>query len=257
MNLEIVEGRGFDRDVRADSVNFLVNEEAVRQMGVKDPVGMRIAVFGKVGHIVGVLRDYHTNTLHQAIDPLVLDVKEHLNFGTILVRTEKGKTQEALEGLENLYGQMNPQHAFNYTFMDERYGQLYKSEQVVSRLSNVFALLAIVISCMGLLGLAIFSAEQRRKELSIRKVLGATIGNIVMRFSKDFLKLVVLALVIAVPMAWSMMSSWLHQFAYRIELAWWMFAAAGIVAILLSMLTISVQAIKSAFENPVKNLRSE
>ena len=152
---------------------------------------------------------------------------------------------------------MNPQHAFNYTFMDERYGQLYKSEQVVSKLSNVFAFLAIVISCMGLLGLAIFSAEQRRKELSIRKVLGASINGIILKFSKDFLKLVVLALVIAVPMAWLMMNSWLQQFAYRVELSWWMFALAGVIAILLSMLTISAQAVKSAFENPVKNLRSE
>ncbi|MBA4054155.1 MAG: hypothetical protein C0490_05535, partial [Marivirga sp.] len=257
MNLEIVEGRGFDRNIIADSVNFLVNEEAVRQMGFKDPVGKQISVFGKRGSIVGVLRDYHTNTLHQAIDPLVLDVKEHMNFGTVLVRTEKGKTREAIEGLEKLYSQMNPQHAFNYTFMDERYGQLYKSEQVVSKLSNVFALLAIAISCMGLLGLAIFSAEQRRKELSIRKVLGATVGGIVMKFSKDFLKLVIFALVIAVPMAWFTMHNWLQQFAYRIDLSWWMFAIAGIVAVVLSMLTISVQAVKSAFENPVKNLRSE
>ena len=257
MDLQIVEGRDFDRDVKSDSVGFLVNEEAIRRMGFKDPVGRYISVFGKKGAIVGVLRDYHSNTLHQAIDPLVLDVKEHLEFGTILVRTENGKTKEAIEGLEKLYAQMNPQHAFNYTFMDERYDQLYKSEQVVSKLSNVFAFLAITISCMGLLGLAIFSAEQRRKELSIRKVLGASISGIIMKFSKDFLKLVVLALVIAVPMAWMMMNSWLQQFAYRVELSWWMFALAGVIAILLSMLTISAQAVKSAFENPVKNLRSE
>ena len=257
MNLEIVKGRGFDRNIRSDSTNFLVNEEAVRQMGLKDPVGTRIAVFDKIGTIVGVLRDYHTNTLHQAIDPLVLDVKEHLNFGTVLVRTEKGKTKDAIESLEKLYRQVNPQHAFNFTFMDERYGQLYKSEQIVSRLSNVFAFLAIVISCMGLLGLAMFSAEQRRKELSIRKVLGASISSIVVKFSKDFLKLVILALVIAVPMAWLMMENWLAGFAYRIDLSWWMFAIAGIIAIALSMVTISAQAVKSAFENPVKNLRSE
>ncbi len=257
MNLELVAGRGFDRYVKGDSTGFLVNEEAVRRMNVKDPLGMQITVFGKQGKIVGVLKDYHTNTLHQAIDPLVLDVKEHLNFGTVLVRTEKGKTKEAIANIEKLYKEMNPQHAFNYTFMDERYGQLYKSEQVVGRLSNIFALLAIVISCMGLLGLAIFSAEQRRKELSIRKILGATVSNIIMKFSKDFLKLVFLAIVIAVPIAWLSMYNWLQQFAYRIDLDWWMFAAAGVVAILLSLLTISAQAFKSAFENPVKNLRSE
>jgi hypothetical protein len=257
MNLDVVKGRGFNRDVKTDSLGFLVNEEAIRQMGFEDPIGKQISVFGKKGTIVGVLRDYHTNTLHQAIDPLVLDVKEFLEFGTILVRTEKGKTKEAIEGLEELYSEINPEHAFNYSFMDDRYGQLYKSEQVVSKLSNVFAVLAMAISCMGLLGLAMFSAEQRRKELSIRKVLGATVGSIVMKFSKDFFKLVVLALFIAVPLAWFMMNGWLQQFAYKIDLAWWMFALAGLIVILISMLTISVQAIKSAFENPVKNLRSE
>jgi ABC-type antimicrobial peptide transport system permease subunit len=257
MNLDVVSGRGFDRYVKSDSTAFLANEEAIRQMGLKDPVGTKISVFGKQGTIVGILRDFHTNTLHQAIDPLVLDVKEHLNFGTILVRTEKGKTKEAIGNLEKLYHKINPQHAFNYTFMDERYGQLYKSEKVVSSLSNIFALLAMTISCMGLLGLSMLAAEQRRKELSIRKILGATIGGIVMKFSKDFLKLVMLAMVIAIPMAWLMMSSWLASFAYRVEMSWWMFALAGVVAIVLSMLTISSQAVKSAFENPVSNLRAE
>ncbi len=141
--------------------------------------------------------------------------------------------------------------------MDQQYAKLYKSEQVVSKLSNVFALLAIIISCMGLLGLAMFSAEQRRKELSIRKILGATVGNIVMKFSKDFLKLVFLALVISVPISWFAMNNWLQSFAYRIDLTWWMFAAAGMTAILISMATISAQAVKSALESPLKNLRSE
>jgi ABC-type antimicrobial peptide transport system permease subunit len=141
--------------------------------------------------------------------------------------------------------------------MDQQYAKLYKSEAVVSKLSNVFALLAIVISCMGLLGLAMFSAEQRRKELSIRKILGATVGHIVMKFSGDFLKLVVFALIISVPIAWFAMTGWLNNFAYKIDLTWWMFAAAGGTAIFISMLTISAQAIKSAFESPVKNLRAE
>jgi ABC-type antimicrobial peptide transport system permease subunit len=257
MNLEIVAGRGFDRYSKADSTAFLANEAAIRKMGVKDPVGMQIEVFGKRGPIVGVLRDYHTNTLHQAIDPLILDVKEHLDFGTVLVRTEQGKTKEAVESLEKLHKQLNPRHAFNYTFMDERYGKLYNSEKVVSRLSNVFALLAMVISCMGLLGLAMLSAEQRRKELSIRKILGATVGGIVLKFSKDFLKLVLLAMIIAIPVAWLMMQNWLAGFAYRIDLSWWIFALAAMIPIFLSMLTVSAQAIKSAFENPVKNLGSE
>jgi ABC-type antimicrobial peptide transport system permease subunit len=257
MDLKVAAGRGFSRDVKRDSVSFIVNEEAVRRMGFKDPVGMEISVFGKKGPIVGVLKDYHTNTLHQAIDPVVLDVKEHLNFGTVLVRTEAGKLTQALEGLEKVYNEMNPGYAFNYTFMDDRYGKLYKSEQVVTKLSHVFALLAIVISCLGLLGLAMFSAEQRRKEISIRKILGATVISVVTKFSKDFLLLVLLSFVIATPIAWLAMKVWLQSFAYRIDLAWWIFAVAGLAALLISVLTISSQAIKAAYENPVKNLRSE
>lgn len=258
MDLQVVEGRAFSRDIRGDSTNFLVNEEAVRQMGIKDPIGKEVTIWGRIkGKIVGVLKDYHTSSLHERIDPMILDVQEGLNFGTIMVRTEAGKTPEALQSLKEVCAKVNPNFPFLYTFMDQQYAKLYKSEAVVSKLSNVFALLAIVISCMGLLGLAMFSAEQRRKELSIRKILGATASNIVMKFSGDFLKLVVLALIISVPIAWFAMTSWLNTFAYRIDLTWWMFAAAGLMAMFISMLTISAQAIRSAFESPVKNLRSE
>lgn len=258
MDLQVVEGRGFSRDIRGDSTNFMVNEEAVRQMGIKDPVGKEVTIWGfKKGKIVGVLKDYHTSSLREHIDPLILDIKEELDFGIIVVRTEAGKMREALLSLEKVYAKLNPNFPFLYSFMDQQYAKLYKSEEVVSKLSNVFALLAIAISCMGLLGLAMFSAEQRRKELCIRKILGASVGTIVMRFSKDFLKLVVLALIVSVPISWLAMTRWLEGFAYKIDLAWWMFAGAGIMAIIISMLTISIQAVKSAFESPVKNLHAE
>jgi hypothetical protein len=258
MRLQVVEGRNFDRNVKADSTNFLINEEAVRQMNIKDPIGKQITVFGnKTGTIVGVLKDYHTASLHESIDPLILDIKEGLNFGTIIIRTEPGKTQQALQSLEQVSKAVNPNFPFQYSFMDQQYAKLYKSEQVVGRLSNVFAGLAIIISCMGLLGLAMFSAEQRRKELSIRKILGATVSGIVLGFSRDFVKLVLVALVIAIPISWFMMNQWLQRFAYKIDLAWWIFAVAGLMAILVSLLTISAQALKAAFESPVKNLRSE
>jgi putative ABC transport system permease protein len=258
MDLQVAEGRAFSRDVKADSMNFMVNEEAVKQMGLKDPVGKEVTIWGvKKGKIIGILKDYHTSSLHERIDPMILDIKEDLNFGTIIVRTEAGKTREALHSLEKVCAKVNPNFPFLYSFMDQQYTNLYKSEEVVSKLSNMFALLALVISCMGLLGLAMFSAEQRRKELSIRKILGATVSDIVVKFSGDFLKLVIIALIISIPIAWLAMTNWLNSFAYKIDLAWWIFAAAGIAAILISMLTISAQAVKSAFESPVKNLRSE
>jgi ABC-type antimicrobial peptide transport system permease subunit len=188
---------------------------------------------------------------------MILDVKEKLDFGTILVRTDSGQTALAMEGLEKLCRKLNPDFPFQYSFMDEQYGQMYTSEEVVGKLSHVFAGLAIVISCMGLLGLAMFAAEQRRKELSIRKILGASISTIIRRFSNDFIKLVLLALVVAIPLSWLAMTSWLEDFAYSVELSWWIFILAGITAIALTFVTISVQAIMTALENPAKNLRAE
>ncbi|HYF70104.1 MAG TPA: ABC transporter permease [Ohtaekwangia sp.] len=258
MKLQIKEGRGFSRSIPADSMNFLVNEEAVRQMEIKDPIGHQLTIWGsKKGTIVGVLKDYHTGSLREKIDPLVLDVKETLNFGTILVRTSAGETVLALENLEKVWKKLNPDFPFQYSFMDQHYGNMYTSENIVGKLSNVFAFLAVAISCMGLLGLAMFSAEQRRKELSIRKILGASISNIITRFSNDFIKLVMVALIIAIPVSWFIMIQWLKGFAYSVELNWWMFALAAASTIALTMLTISAQAITSAMENPADNLRSE
>jgi ABC-type antimicrobial peptide transport system permease subunit len=258
MKLEVKEGRGFSRDIPSDSMNFLVNEEAVRQMGIENPVGKPVTIWGfKKGMIIGVLKDYHTSSLRERINPMILDVKEKLDFGTILVRTDSGQTALAMEGLEKLCRKLNPDFPFQYSFMDEQYGQMYTSEEVVGKLSHVFAGLAIVISCMGLLGLAMFAAEQRRKELSIRKILGASISTIIRRFSNDFIKLVLLALVVAIPLSWLAMTSWLEDFAYSVELSWWIFILAGITAIALTFVTISVQAIMTALENPAKNLRAE
>ncbi len=257
MNLKMAAGRGFSREMKTDSISFVVNEEAIKQMGLNGPLGTQITVFGKTGPIIGILKDYHTNSLRQAIDPLVLDVKEHLNFGTILVRTQRGETNVALQSLEKVYKHLNPNYPFLYSFLDEQYGKLYKSEQTVNKLSYAFALLAIVISCLGLLGLAMFSVEQRRKEMGIRKILGATVSNLVSKFSIEFLRLVFLSLIIAVPLSWWTMKIWLENFAYRIDLAWWIFAQAGLVALLISMLTISTQAMAAALENPIESLRTE
>jgi putative ABC transport system permease protein len=257
MSLKVIEGRDFSREIKADSVNFLVNEEAVRQMRLKNPIGQQITVFDKKGSIVGVLKDYHTNSLRESIDPLVLDVKEHLNFGTILIRTQPGQTKEAMESLEKVCKKINPNYPFLYTFLDEQYGKLYKSEEVISRLANIFAILAIVISSMGLLGLAIFSAEQRKKEIGIRKVLGASLGNILSIFSFDFLRLVFLGSAIAIPIAWYAMKGWLQNFAYRIDLAWWIFGLACLITVIISILTIAIQAFKVGIRNPVESLRTE
>jgi len=258
MNLKIAEGRDFSRSIATDSSDaFLINEEAVKEMGIKNPIGKWISAWQKKGHIVGVLKDYHTHSLREPIKPVILDVKEYEYFGVIIARTQAGKTKEALASLSKVYKDINPNYPFTYQFIDEEYRKLYSNEQIISKLSILFASLAIVISCLGLLGLVMFSAEQRVKEIGVRKVLGASVNQIIALFAKDFLRLLMIAFVIAVPVSWFAMHSWLQDFAYRIDISWWIFVVAGSVSLLIALLTMSYQAVKAAITNPVKSLRSE
>ncbi|MEM9673487.1 MAG: ABC transporter permease [Bacteroidota bacterium] len=257
MGLEVIEGRDFSREFSTDTASFLVNEEAVKRMGFNEPIGKSVTLNGIKGPIIGVLKDFHFYSLHEPIQPLVVGLNENLPFGVALVRTKPGKTQEALASLEQTYKEINPNLPFTFYFVDEEYQKLYRSEKIITRLSNVFGGLAIFISCLGLLGLAMFSAEQRVKEIGIRKVLGASVNSIVTLFSKDFLKLVGMAFIIATPIAWFFMSDWLQGYAYRIELSWWVFALAGVLAFLVTLLTISFQSIRAALANPVDSLRNE
>lgn len=257
MNIAITEGRDFSDDFETDGNAFIVNELAVQKMGLADPVGTTISIFGKKGPIIGVAADFHTQSLHQSILPTILDIKENLNFGSILIKTEAGKTKEALANLEKVYQQVNPDFPFTYTFMNEAFGGLYKSEQVVTKMSNVFGLLAVFISCLGLLGLVIFATERRIKEIGIRKVLGASIGSIVGLFSKDFLKLVGLAFFIAAPIAYYLGANWLASFAYRANISGGIFIIAGLVTVGVALLVISLQVVKAALANPIAALKSE
>lgn len=258
MDLGIAEGRGFSRDNATDSADaFMINEQAVREMGIKDPIGKWISAWNKKGHIIGILKDYNTNSLHERIRPLIIDVKEYESFGVILIRTEAGKTKEAIESLQEVYKTLNPHYPFSVRFVEDDQNRMYQSERMVTRLSNVFAVLAIAISCLGLLGLIMFSAEQRTREIGIRKAMGATVSSIVGLLSKDFVKIVVLSFIIATPFAAWLMTQWLNGFAYRIALSWWIFAVAGIAALLIALFTISFQAFQSARANPVESLRSE
>jgi putative ABC transport system permease protein len=258
MDLQVIDGRSFSKSFATDSSDaFMVNEEAVKQMGMKDPIGKWVSAWNKKGHIIGVLKDYHVSSLREPIDPLLIDVKEYEYFGVIMVRLEPGKTKEGLASIEQVCKEINPNYPFAFQFMDQEYNKLYRSEQVISKLTNAFAVLGIVISCLGLLGLAMFTAEQRTKEIGIRKVLGATIVSIVNLLSKDFIVLVSISFVVAAPVAGYFMNQWLQGFAYRIDLSWWIFAIAGTSALLIALITISIQAIQSAVASPVKSLRSE
>ncbi len=257
MKAQMLAGRDFSRDVASDSTGYIINEKALEIIGYKDPIGMPITQWGNKGTIIGVIKDFHFNSLHVPINPLILRLGEYSDFGAVLIRTEPGKTKEALAGLEKLAKELNPQFPFTYEFLDDEYEKLYKSEQVVSKLSNGFASLAIFISCLGLLGLAMFTAEQRTKEIGIRKVLGASLVSLFNLLSRELLVLVTVSIIIAAPLAWYAMDSWLKDYAYKIDIAWWIFVIAGLVAIVIALLTISLQTIKALVANPVQSLRSE
>lgn len=258
MNLRIVQGRNFSPQNPTDSSDaFLVNETAVREMGLKNPIGKWVSAWTKKGHIIGVLEDYHAQSLRDPIKPILLDVKEYEYFGVIMVKTKPGQTRQALASLTRLYRELNPNFAFAWQFVDEEYKNMYNSELITSKLSILFASLAILISCLGLLGLVMFAAEQRTKEMGIRKVLGASPGEIITLFSADFLWLIGIAFLIAGPLGWYAMKTWLDDFTYRIALSWWIFALAGISVVILAMVTVSYQAMKAGLAHPVKSLRSE
>ncbi|MDP4284461.1 MAG: ABC transporter permease [Bacteroidota bacterium] len=256
MKLHLQDGRDFSKDY-ADSASFILNETAAKKIGYKSPVGQTVIWGNLPGKIIGVIKDFHFNSMHEAIDPLIIRLDENWSWGTIIVRTKAGKTQDAIATLGKICKSLNPKFPFTYQFSDQEYAKLYKNEKIVSKLSDYFAFLAIFISCLGLFGLATFTAAQRTKEIGIRKALGASASNIVTMLSGNFLKLIAIAFLVAFPIAWIIMSHWLQNYAYKIDIEWWMFAIAGLATICIALLTVSYQSIKSAFINPVKSLRTE
>ena len=256
MNIKLLGGRDFRSGTLADSANYLINETAAKLMHMTKPVGQEITFWRGKGRVIGLMQDFHLNSLHQAITPLVL-VYYPANTNYLLVKTRAGQTRQAITDLERLAKRFNPNYPFTYHFVDEDYQKLYNAEQQVSTLVNSFGILAILISCLGLFALAAFTAEQRTKEIGVRKVLGASVASIVILLSSDFLRLVCIALVLASPLAWWAVSQWLSTFAYRTELTWWVFGVAGGLAVVIALLTVSFQSVKAALMNPVHALRSE
>ncbi len=258
MKLQMVEGRDFSPAFPTDSSGILINETAAKLMGYADnAIGKTMTMGRHQAHIVGVVKDFHFGSLHNAIMPLALQQGRGNDFMTIVVRTEAGKTAQALAGLEKLYKQLAPAYPFSYKFSDQEYARLYVSERMTGSLSVAFAALAIFISCLGLLGLSMFTAEQRTREIGIRKVLGASVSSLFKLLSVDFLALVGVAFLIAAPLGYWAMNSWLKGFAYRTAMPWWIFAGAGLLAATIALATVCMQALKAARVNPVKSLRAE
>ncbi len=257
---ELLVGRDFSPDYPSDSIAFLLNEEAVRTMGFKKPadiVGQTISMWNLKGKVVGVIKNFHFTSLHDPIQPLILIAGEKDPWGNILVRVKPGRDHEAIASLQRLYRQLNPAFSFTYQFADLEYQKLYKSEQIIGTLSQYFAFLAIGISCLGLLGLAMFTAEQRTKEIGIRKILGAGTRTLYGLLARDFLVLVALAFLIAAPLSGWIMTRWLENYAYHTNLSAAIFFVAGGLAFSIALATISYHAIRAALVNPAKSLRAE
>ncbi|MFT3823419.1 MAG: ABC transporter permease [Chitinophagaceae bacterium] len=259
-NIKMLAGRPFSRDFGSDTTHAMIlNEAAVKMFGYTSPqqaIGKRFKQWGREGTIVGVMKDFHYRSLQQQIKPLSMRIEpDGCNLITVKVGT-KG-LPATIAAIESKWKQLVPNRPFSYFFLDEFFDRQYRAEERFGKLFLNFAILAIFISCLGLLGLASYSTMQRTREIGIRKVLGATVTGIVQLLSKDFLVLVAIAFVIATPIAWLGMYKWLQDFAYRIDISWWVFLLAGIVALIIAIFTISFLAVKAATANPVKSLRSE
>ncbi|GAB3809193.1 ABC transporter permease [Spirosoma humi] len=260
LGIGIAQGRNFSKAF-SDSTAVLINQAAVRQFGWKNPVGQQLTTVGngslesrRTYTVVGVVNDFHFASMHQRIAPLVMFYGSD-NYQMAL-RVQTADIPGLLKTVEQTW-KAQTDTPFAYSFLNERFNNVYKAEQRVGQLFSIFASLTVIISCLGLFGLAMFTTQQRTKEIGVRKVLGASVASVVALLSRDFLKLVLVAMVIASPLAWYAMNQWLQDFAYKIDIAWWVFALAGLLAVGIALLTVSFQSIKAALMNPVKSLRSE
>jgi putative ABC transport system permease protein len=255
--LKLASGRWFNPANKADENHVILNETAIKEFKIKQPaVGQRFEFHGRKGQIIGVAKDFHFRSPREVIKPFVF-FRENNWQGDVFIKTNPEQFKKAIATTEKLWKELVPSMAFKYDFLDDTYKKMHEKEAKQGMMFNAFAAIVLLISCFGLFGLATFSAEQRIKEIGIRKVLGASIANITTLLSRDFLYLVLIAVVLASPIAYYFMDKWLNGFAYKINIEWWIFALAGALAILIAFLTVSYQAIKAALMNPVKSLKSE
>jgi putative ABC transport system permease protein len=265
LGMQLLKGREFSKEFINDQGGLILNEEAIKQLGytIDNAVGKKVYFeyrnTTQSMDIIGVVKDYHFESLHQKIKPLALSVHQlfSLPHNYLILDVKSSQYSELIATVQKTWNRINPNSPFAYSFLDQDFQRNYEKEERTSQLIHYFTFIAIVIACLGLFGLATFTAEQRVKEIGVRKVLGASVSQIVTLLSKDFMKLVVISIVLSAPVAYYLMNDWLSGFAYRIEIKWWVFAIAGGAAVLIALLTISFQAIKAAVTNPVESLRSE
>lgn len=257
LGMQVKAGRNFSKDHPSDSSGVLVNETAVRDLGISgNPIGRTIVRSGrKEFTIVGVVQDFHAGSAKQKIAPLIMLLGN--NGGSILTKVKTTDIKNFLADVKKQWEAFSPSTPFAYSFLDDRFAALYKAEEKSGQLFTLFAIISIIIASLGLFGLVAYTTEQRTKEIGIRKVMGASVQQVLILVSKEFLYLVLIAFVIAIPATWWIMSQWLEDFAYRTNISWWVFGAGGFIALLIAVFTVSFQAIKAALMNPVNSLRSE
>ncbi len=255
LGVKVKEGRSFSRDFGADSTKIIFNETAIEAMSLASPIGSTVDFYGEKV-IIGVVKDFHFESFHEEMKPMCFVIQPN-SENKMVAKLQAGREKEALAGLQSLYGTYNPGFTLDYQFLDDIYQALYVAEQRVSTLSKYFAGIAILISCLGLFGLAAFTAERRQKEIGIRKALGASSVSIVRLLSGDFTKMVLVAIIIALPLSYLAAQRWLQDFAFHIELRWWYFAGAGLLALLIAWFTVGLQTVRAARINPVECLKDE
>ncbi len=255
--IKITKGRDFYPDAKQDSLSVIINETLAKMVDKENAVGKILTRDSIKYTIVGVTRDFVFGDMYANSDPLVFFCYPEYYNNLYIHLKPSAKPEQALAKIETIIKKYNPAYPFDYRFVNDQFDKIFKSEMLIGKLSRVFAVLAIIISCLGLFGLAAYTAERRTKEIGIRKVLGATVSGITGLLSKDFLRLVFIAAIIAFPLSWWAMHKWLQNYSYRIEIKWWVFGVAGLLAMLIAWITVGFQAIKAAISNPVKSLRTE
>lgn len=273
MGIKMLSGRNFSKEYANDNTNMdslwgmtsqelmsksvILNEEAINVAGIKDPIGKALNIDGLQGTVIGIVQDFNGLTSHDKIPPVIIRCSEDLEFGHMYIRVSAANTHKTIAYIEHQWKKFYPDYHFDFSFVDENLQALYTADERLGALFGTFTTLAILIACLGLFGLISLTVQNRVKEIGVRKVLGASVFNITQLISKDFLKIVVLSFIISSPIAWYVMNNWLQSFAYRINIEWWVFFIACVLAMGISLITISFQTIKAAMANPIKSLRSE
>jgi hypothetical protein len=255
-NFTLVDGRIFSREIASDSSNYIITEEAAKRMRMKHPVGQRLEVWERKGQIIGVVKDFHSSSLYNSIEPVIFLMLPKYSWN-VFVRYQPGQAENAVKLLGDLHKKFEPNFPFEPQFLDDTFNRQYRSETMIGKLSTVFTVMAIFISCLGLFGLASYTTEQRTKEIGIRKVMGASVSKLAVMLCSDFIRLVTISLVVGLPLAYYVMQKFLEQYKFHTTMSAWVFVITAISIVFMALTTVVYQSLTASMRNPVNSLRTE